>query len=215
MGTVFMLIAAAACIIKGGYVINAAAQFGASGQALTVMAAIAVCMMMSANNISAPSISMEGSSLWIVRSLPVRSQDILRAKLRLHMIVTDIPAVICIVCLCVLLRPGLLTALLMFAAVLSFGALSAEFGLAMNIKNPNMSWTSETAAVKQNFSVAAVMFGGWIAMALLIGLYILLSSIIPAQLYLAACAATFAAGAASLYKWIMTAGADEFERIFS
>ena len=78
-----------------------------------------------------------------------------------------------------------------------------------------MSWTSETAAVKQNFSVAAVMFGGWIAMALLIGLYILLSSIIPAQLYLAACAAIFAAGASALYKWIMTAGSDEFERIFS
>ena len=215
MGTVFMLAAAAACIIKGGYIITTAAQFGGSGSALTVMAAMAVCMMMSANNISAPSISMEGSSLWIVRSLPVRPQDILRAKLRLHMIITDIPAVICIVCLCVLLRPGVITALLMFAVVMAFGALSAEFGLAMNIKNPNMSWTSETAAVKQNFSVAAVVFGGWIAMAVLIGLYILLNSIIPAQLYLAACAALFTACAAVLYKWIMTAGSDEFERIFS
>ena len=131
------------------------------------------------------------------------------------MIATDIPAVICIVCLCILLRPGLITAVLMLVIVLAFGTLSAEFGLAMNIKNPNMSWTSETAAVKQNFSVAAVMFGGWIVMAVLIGLYILLSSIIPAQLYLAACAAVFAAGASALYKWIMTAGSDEFERIFS
>ena len=215
MGTVFMLIAAAACILKGEYVINAAAQFGGSGSALTVMAAMAVCMMMSANNISAPSISMEGSSLWILRSLPVRPQDILRAKLRIHMIATDIPAVICIVCLCILLRPGLITAVLMFVIVLAYGTLSAEFGLAMNIKNPNMSWTSETAAVKQNFSVAAVIFGGWIAMAVLTGLYILLSSIIPAQLYLAVCAAVFAAGASALYKWIMTAGSDEFERIFS
>ena len=45
---------------------------------------------------------------------------------------------------------------------LLFTALFAAFGLALNLKIPNLNWTSETAAVKQSFSVLITLFSGWI-----------------------------------------------------
>lgn len=213
MGTVFMLIAAVGCLIKGNDAMLAASQFGFQGEQLTVIAVIAICSMMSANNISAPSISMEGRNLWIIRSLPIKTQDIFRAKLRMHIIITDIPALLCSACVFSLIRPGAAAAIISIAAIIAYGALSAAFGLIMNIKDPNMSWISETAAVKQNFSVAAVIFGGWIVMAVIAICYVLMHDIIPPAAYLTICAALFAACAAALYRWIMTSGSAEFEKI--
>ncbi len=218
MGSVFLMIAAVTCVIKGDYVMTAVSQLSNgsgvnSSGFIQVAAAIGVCMLMSANNITAPSISMEGANLWLLRSLPISPQDALRAKLRLHLIFTDIPALICIAAACALIRPDAITALLMIAVPLAYGTMSASFGLMMNIKNPNLSWTSETAAVKQNLSATAVILGGWIITAVIAAAYIPLSKLIPPTAYLTACLVLFTAGAAILYRWLMTKGAKEFEQI--
>ncbi len=216
MGSVFLLLVAVACIIKGDYVINAVSQFSSGSSSsgfLSVIAATGVCMLMSANNITAPSISMEGANLWLLHSLPVKSQDVLHAKLRLQLLFTDVPAIMCIAAACTLIKPAPLTAILMTAVPLAYGTMSAAFGLMMNIKNPNLNWTSETAAVKQNLSATVVIFGGWITTGLLAFAYILLSHLIPPTAYLTACLILFTAGAAAIYRWLMTKGAKEFDRI--
>ena len=58
-----------------------------------VAAAVTACLMASTNYITAPSISLEGRTLWILRSLPVSAWDVLVSKLMLHLLVTEIGAV--------------------------------------------------------------------------------------------------------------------------
>lgn len=213
IGSVFMLIASAVCVVRGDYIINTLSQIAVKNDFMPAAAAIGICMLMSANSITAPSISMEGANMWLLKSLPVTAKDILCAKLRLHLIFTDIPALICAVCACILIKPDAVTMLMIAATIIAYGTMSAAFGLIMNLKNPNFSWASETTAVKQNISVIIVIFGGWIVTALLAAIYFLISSIISAYVYLAACLVIFVSAASLLYHWVMTKGASILDHI--
>ena len=46
-----------------------------------------ICLLSSSNIISAPSISLEGKSIWIVQSFPVDGSDVLLAKAKMHMVI--------------------------------------------------------------------------------------------------------------------------------
>ena len=50
------------------------------------------------NLMAAPSVSLEGRTLWLVQSLPVRPWQVLRAKLQLQLVLTAVPALIAAVC---------------------------------------------------------------------------------------------------------------------
>ena len=51
---------------------------------IPIFAVAIICMMISMNQISAPSISLEGKNIWILQSLPIDTKEILNAKLNLH-----------------------------------------------------------------------------------------------------------------------------------
>ena len=55
------------------------------------MLTAALCMLASMNDMAAPSVSLEGKSLWLLQSLPVTPWQVLRAKLRLQLLLTAIP----------------------------------------------------------------------------------------------------------------------------
>ena len=57
-----------------------------------------VCLLASMNLMAAPSVSLEGRTLWLVQSLPVRPWQVLRAKLQLQLVLTAVPALIAAVC---------------------------------------------------------------------------------------------------------------------
>ena len=46
------------------------------------------------NLMAAPSVSLEGRTIWLVQSLPVRPWQVLRAKLQLQLVLTAVPALI-------------------------------------------------------------------------------------------------------------------------
>lgn len=95
LGTLIMIAMAVVCLVKGQYVVDMITKTpGLPDGVLIIGACIAVCAAASMNDLTAPSISLEGKNLWIVRSLPVTSWQILRAKLRMHVILTLIPALI-------------------------------------------------------------------------------------------------------------------------
>ena len=59
----------------------------------------AVCLLASMNDMAAPSVSLEGKSLWLAQSLPVKPWQVLRAKLAVHLTLTGVPAAVCYVLL--------------------------------------------------------------------------------------------------------------------
>ena len=132
-----------------------------SGFAPTIAIA-GVMLISSMNTITAPSISLEGKNLWIVKTLPIDARLMLKAKVFLHVIVTLVPAAFLSVCLSVSLRVSPVVAIISFAIAVVFVFLTAEFGLLLNLNHPNLKWSNETAVIKQSLPVFIAMFAGTI-----------------------------------------------------
>ena len=100
---------------------------------------------------------------------------------------------------------------LVTAAVFTF--LTAAFGLAVNLKLPNLRWTNETAAVKQSLSVLIAMFGNLGFVLLLVGGYFLFGRYMPAAWFVATCVGVILIACILLALWLKKRGAKIFENL--
>lgn len=180
---------------------------------IPLLAVGAICMLATMNDMTAPSVSLEGKNLWLVQSLPVTSRQVLTAKLTLHLMLTLIPAIPLIVAVEWLIRPTLLFAVLIPIVVVLFVVLMAVFGLTINLKMPNLNWTSEIVPIKQSMSVMIALFGGWVMIAVLAGLYVLLEDIFSvAAFFMLICGVLLAFGGI-LFRWVFTKGTEIFSTL--
>lgn len=180
---------------------------------IPLLAVAAVCMVTTMNDMSSPSVSLEGKNLWLVQSFPVTGRQVLAAKLKLHLLLTVIPAIPLIIAVEWLIKPDLLFAWLIPMAILLFIVLMASFGLFLNLKMPNLNWTSEIVPIKQSMSVMIALFGGWIIIIALAGLYALLDSVLSPLVYLLLVCALFLAFCIMIIRWIFTKGAHIFSSL--
>ena len=132
------------------------------------------------------SVSLEGKSLWIIRSMPVSTNEVLGTKLRLSLALYIPPLVILMAAATYVLRPGALIVLTATIASLLLLLVMAQMGLIANIRHPNLNWMTEAQAVKSGAAVIICMLldYGLIA-ALGVGGYFLLSKGVHAALVMA------------------------------
>ena len=192
LGTPILIIAGAVLLIKGQDLVALADMLPFPDGFLTVMMAVGICVIGAMNDLTAPSISLEGKSLWIAQSLPVRPQEVLHAKLRLHMLLTVIPELFCSACVCILLRPDLVTGVLCVILPPVFTLSVAAFGLVVNLKKPNLSWQTE--------AIAAVLGAA----------YYLLYAKLGSAAFLALAIAVLTVLSVLELKWINTRGSEIF-----
>ena len=165
------------------------------------------------NCISAPSVSLEGKSIWLVQSMPVKAWDVLWAKEMLHIRLNLIPCLFFAVVLGIVFRLEAVELGLVLAGTLVFVAFHAVFGLMLNLWKPNLSWTSEVIPVKQGASVVLALFGSWV-IALIIGAGAWFSrNLIPPTVYLAAIVVILAAVTLLMNHWLKTRGAKIFAEL--
>ena len=162
LGTPLLLIAGTFLLIQGQGILSFTSSLGLPDEPCAVILCFGVCALCATNDLTAPSVSLEGRSLWIAQSLPVQPWELLRAKLRLHLLLTAVPALYCSVCVCVVFRPDALTAAVCLVLPAVFTLFTAALGLILNLENPNLSWQTETAAVKQSLSILVMIFVGYI-----------------------------------------------------
>lgn len=217
LGIVLMPIVAILVLVKGG---DLAAKLSESlgGQTnvtplLALLAAAAICMVSAMNDVTSPSVSLEGKNLWLVQSFPVPAKKALRAKLWLHLLLTCPPALLLGVCICAVFKISLLYSVLTLAFSLLFILLTALLGLALNLKMPNLNWTNEIVPVKQSLCVLLTLFGGWVIVLALGGIYIAVMKYISPLVYLLIISALTAGVSALLLRWIDTKGAKIFETL--
>lgn len=201
MGSLFLIVGAVAALVKAGWlsenIPTLLLQIGMTDMLPLLICAV-VCMVASMNIVTAPSVSLEGSSIWILQSLPVDPWKVLRAKLELHVLITALPTVVCTAVLLAVLRVSLFDAVFAVLAVCLFVLFCAAFGLVMNLLFPNLKWNSEAVAVKQGMSTMIAMFGGWGLVLLLGGGWFLVGSFLTAAGYLLLCSLLLAAASALL-----------------
>ena len=158
----------------------------------------ALCTLVGMNDMAAPSVSLEGKSLWLAQSLPVTSWQVLRAKLRMHLLLTAVPAALCGICVAVVSPAGAAQTALALVVAALFTVLSALLCLFLGLKMPNLHWTSEITPIKQGGAVALALLGGVVYAALLAAGFFLIGWRIGYMAFMAAFAVvTLAACAAA------------------
>lgn len=180
---------------------------------MPLLAAAVLGLVTTMNDMSAPSISLEAKSLWIIRGMPVDLHEFLNAKLWMSVILT-LPFTLftAIVSAVVFGMDTVGTALLVIFGIL-VAFFNAEFGLVLNLKLPNLNWVNETAAVKSGASVALAIFGGWVLI-LIAGVagYFAAKWMSPA-LYMTIVLAVMAFSVIGMQLWISKRGPEIIEEL--
>lgn len=213
LGIILMPVGAIALVWKADLVREMIAGLPVEQAVLYLGTVGVICLLANMNNITAPSVSLEGKNLWLVQVCPVSGRQVLMAKLKLHLLLTLIPAGILTVAAGWVLKPGTAFAILIPLAVLLFVLFMASMGLLIGLKMPNLDWTSEVVPIKQSLGVMLVLFGGWAVIVVFAGLYFLLGSILNPLAYLALICIVLLAGCSVLLRWLMTKGAEIFEAL--
>ncbi len=99
------------------------------------------------------SISVEGSSFWIMRTAPIKANTLFNAKLATNGIFIGIPAFICgLVTAILTFNLSVIDGLIIFAIAILTAILSGNLGLIFNLLFPYMKWDNVNKAVKQGVS---------------------------------------------------------------
>lgn len=213
LGVVFLLIAGVALLLRGDVLRELFSLMPSLRAGAAALVGFAVCLVAGMNDLTAPSISLEGQSLWIVQSLPVTAWQVLRAKLYLHLALTVPPLAFCMICAAVALRFSLAEAGCMLLLGLLCVAFNALTGLTVNLRLPNLNWTSETVAVKQGFAVLLSLLIGWVVVIAMGAAAYFLGGFSHPCLTLTLCAAALALADAGLLLYVKNRGAAAFARL--
>ena len=212
MGSIMTILAAVALLIYSGKLAPILTIIP-DGWAAGILTAV-LCFLCGTDVISAPSISLEGKTLWLLKSLPVRPRDILLGKVNLHLVIALPSTLIASVC-CVIALPmgiaGSVAVILVPALMCVFGAL---LGVVMNLRFPKFDYINETAVIKNSASVALTMFASWGILAVPIIIYVAaLSSVMSATVMLYIFAAVLAILCAAMYAYLGRGGERRFNEL--
>lgn len=165
LGIVIMLAASAAAVVKADYLRGLLAMLSEQMPAISSLtvcaAAIVLGMILSMNQFTAPSVSLEGKNLWILQSLPVDPAEVLKAKERMHVLLNIIPAAVSLVLLSIVVQGSVIETCAAVVFIAAFVLFNADLGLILDLAKPNLVWTNENVPVKQNMSVLFSMLAGF------------------------------------------------------
>ena len=103
------------------------------------------------------SISLEGKSLWILKSLPIKVMDIFKGKIILNLILVLPVTIISSIIFKFTLGYSYLELLYVVVLTTIYVTIISIIGIIANLFFPRLNWTSATQVVKQSFSVFLVM----------------------------------------------------------
>lgn len=210
MGTLFAIVIGVLIIVKHSAVVEFVSLLGPEKETVYLIVAGVLCMIGSMNDTAVPSVSLEGKSLWLLQSLPVEPWRVLRAKLRMQLLLTAPPMLFCCLCAAAVLKSSPIFAVLLIVFPLIYSIFSACFGLMIGVLKPNLNWTNEITPIKQSLSVMLVLFSGWIFAGVVIGLYFLIGKFIGAAAYLSAVSLLTAVASVLIISWLKRSGSRIF-----
>ncbi len=172
--------------LKGGALTSLfTVQLGLPNDIVPVFLCAAVCLIASMNTISTPSVSLEGKNLWLMQSLPVKPRQVLCAKLSMQLILTLLPAALCIALTAIAYQYTAASFFAVIAQTFSFVLSLSALGLMLDLKMPNLKWTNETTPIKHSISILLIMLLGFFgAVITAVGGFLLVPAGLNAALYL-------------------------------
>ncbi|HEX2926274.1 MAG TPA: hypothetical protein VHP38_08470 [Ruminiclostridium sp.] len=155
----------------------------ALGASSTQIVLITFLLILSTANITAPSISLEGKNLWILKSLPVNPRDVLMAKLALHTL-TLLPFLIIN---CIIVAFTMNTDISGFFIVLIsctlFVVIGGMVGLIYNLHFHRFDFINDMQVVKNSASVLLTLITQLITVAATIFIYWSINQFVACNFY--------------------------------
>lgn len=214
LGLIFELVVAVLLLVKQPLVRQTLAQLQLAELPLAPLALLAIFLLTSMVYFTSASVSLEGKTFWLLRTLPVETKRILRAKLRMAKLLSLPPALFLTAVAACVLRVPVSQALLMAACQTLFTLLMADLGLIEDLRHCNLHWTNEAQAVKQGLATLFTMLIGWGIVLLLGAVYLLLLvRVMSPSAFLCALFGTLLAAVAASLRWLATRGCARFEAL--
>ncbi|MBQ9945351.1 MAG: hypothetical protein IJO68_02365 [Clostridia bacterium] len=160
LGSLLLIIFAVFFTVKQNDFMFILEEAGLSSQGAPLLLCMAICFIASTNNMSSASVSLEGKNLWILRTAPCRTENILMGKLLLHLSVTGIPLIIADAIVLICLKTDFVTAAGFIIFTLLFTLMCAETGLVANLLFPKLEWINEAVPIKQSLPALIGMVAG-------------------------------------------------------
>ena len=139
------------------------------------------------------SISLEGKSYFLIKTLPINKRALLNAKLAVHMTYYTITAFVSSLVACIILGANVLLTVMSVVSAVSITVLAGIIGLLCNLLMPKMKWETDAQVVKQSgavfiaimmaFALTAIFgvsayflpFSGMVSYGIITGLVVLLT----------------------------------------
>lgn len=213
LSSILLPVAGIALLIRGGDIISFLnSSFGEIAPNAAFMIFVVAIIGIGSMNISAaPSISLEGKSLWILQSLPVTPWQVLRSKFSVQIIITGIPSAFCLFCIAMVQPvniPDFLIAALVIFTYIFFNALFCMF---LGIKAPNFNWTNETQPIKQSLpTLISVLTGLLFVIVFVIGYIFLSNTLLGYTWYMLITWAVLSVFSVILFFWLKKKGTARF-----
>ena len=201
-------------LVKGPEIADVLLQTGRATPDLIGMGlAIVICITGSMNAISAPSVSLEGTGIDVIRSLPVPTKTVLLAKAGNHLLFT-VPAVLLASLLSVIALRGAVSvtsAVFVFVLPVLFTVFLSLYDLTLGLLTPNIHWTSEITVIKQGLGIVLALLSGFAFPTLMFvaAIFIPLSALWIGIIL----SAVLAAASVGLYVAVTTWGVKVFENL--
>ena len=179
-------------------------------------AAIAASLIMMTEGmtcITAPSISIEGKRIYLLRSLPISPTEVFRAKIGLHMAVVFPGTLFASVVVGIVTQANALCWIMLILVPALHTMFTACLGLCLNVSFPVLDWKDEMVAVKSGVSVLVSVFGTMVVTLALGGLYFALASFMADGFYLLILGVLYAIGDYVMLSWLKNTGTRKFEKL--
>ncbi len=161
MGLIFAVMLSVVALFNGGELVLFAEMLSAEGidgtGMLYALGAALLCILGSMTYISAASVSLEGKSLWIPRTMPISGREVLLAKSLAHITVASVPTLLSSVLLIIALGVAPEYIAFYILSPLLTCILSAVFGTVINTAFPKFDFKNEAEPIKQSLSTFLVM----------------------------------------------------------
>lgn len=122
---------------------------------------------------TACSVSIEGSSFWIMKTSPVPARTIFKAKLLVNFFFAVIPATISgIIFACAMKDFAIYSIISVVLIPPLFALFGGSVGLIINLRFPKMKWDNANEVVKSGFSVFLTLLCGMILSGIVVALFV-------------------------------------------
>ena len=172
IGPILIIVISVVAAIFGIESLLSTLQISISSTDLTYICAAIINLLIGTTCISCVSISLEGNTIWFLKSLPVRTNQVFLAKLFVPLIIV-VPSLLVSSTIFGIILGSVLSGVIIFAVTLLFLLLTDTMGLMINLWCPKLNWENEIQVVKQSLSVFLSMTANTVFALLPIAIYLI------------------------------------------